>query len=189
MKRKLTVLLALTAILWACNDSLPTMDPSKKPDDEKTEKKSDDKSDKKEDDKEKTKPQLLNDISLETEGDVEVYRAFLGFQNGTLASTNTTSLGKDIILNLNITGGWKEEDGRVSLGAYEKISTDKGRIILEENDLFGNKTLAPDDSKMLTLYAGINEKKEDIEYYVVDFKVWDKNGNGVIKGSYKFYVE
>lgn len=175
MKKIFFAFLAINSILSACNDSAET---GSNPSSEKSNKK-------------ENATQVLNNISVETEGDVEVYRAFLSYEDGsTVPSSNKTSLGKPIYLNLNITKGWTEENGQVSLGASEKISTDNGTVILEAPDLFSNvNSLASDDAKFVRLKAVISNMSGPIEYFVVDYKVWDKKGNGVIKGSYKFYIE
>ncbi len=184
MKRNFIWLAASLIILCACNNSASTTDPkvssSQQKDDEKTT-----------EDKEENKTQVLNDIAVGTSGDVEVYRAFLSYESGDLVpSSNTTSLGKPIYLNLNITKGWKEENGEVSLGASERISTDNGTVILDEADLFRSYTsLRADDAKFVRLKAVINNMSGPIKYFVVDYKVWDKNGDGVITGSYKFSIE
>jgi len=175
MKKILLALLAVNCILSACNNSTRTETKS-----------SSEKNNKKE-----SSTQVLNNISVETEGDVEVYRAFLSYEDGSMvSSSNKTALGKPIYLNLNITNGWKEENGEVSLGASEKISTDNGTVILEAPDLFSNTgAFKANDAKFVRLKAVINNMSGPIEYFVVDYKVWDKKGDGVVKGSYRFYVE
>jgi hypothetical protein len=144
-----------------------------------------------ENDKDENKTQFLNDISIEPKGGVEVYRTFLSFESGDLVPfSNVTSLGKPVFLNLNITKGWKEDEGTVSLGASERISSDNGTVFLDEPDLFQNyNSISAEDAKFIRLKAVVNSKTGPIKYFVVDFKVWDKNGDGVITGSYKFYVE
>lgn len=171
---------AFIFIVSACNNSAKTESKST------SEKKKNGKDDKKE-----NTTQVLNNISIETEGDVEVYRTFLSYEDGSLVpASNKTSLGKPIYLNLSSTEGWKEENGEVSLGASEKISTNNGAVILEAPDLFSNTgSFKADDAKFVRLKALITTMSEPIEYFVVDYKVWDKKGDGVVKGSYRFYVE
>lgn len=195
MKQRIWASLAFAVILSACNNTVPSADPSvlSSKTESKGEKnggknKEDDNS---KDDREESKTQVLNDISVDTKGSVEVYRAFLAFESGDLVpSSNTTSLGKPVYLNLNITKGWKEDEGTVSLGASERISSDNGTIFLDEPDLFQNyNSISAEDAKFIRLKAVVNSKTGPIKYFVVDYKVWDKNGDGVIIGSYKFYVE
>ena len=186
MKKIIPASLFLTVILSACNNTVATSDYGLSSKKETKDEKSD-----KEVKEDKAQTQVLNDISIETEGSVEVYRAYLAYESGDLVpSSNVTSLGKPIYLNLNITKGWKEEMGEVSIGASEKISTDNGTVLLNETDLFKNYTsMSADDAKFVRLKAVINSKSGPIKYFVVDYKVWDKKGDGVISGSYKFYVE
>lgn len=185
MKQVIWASFAFAVILSACNNTAPTADPdfssSKK--ESKNEK-----NDEPANDKEQNKTQILNDISIETEGGVEVYRTFLTYESGDLVpSSNVTSLGRPIYLNLNITKGWKEETGEVSLGASEKISSDNGTVFLNEQDLFQKyKSISADDAKFIKLKAVVNSMIGRIKYFVVDYKVWDKNGDGIIKAAINF---
>lgn len=186
--------LALFAILCACNDTLPAGDQNTvlTKAEKKTEKDSESSSKKNvKQDEDAGKTQVLNNISINTQGGVEVYRAFLSYSGGNLVpASNTTSLGEPVYLNLNITKGWEEENGMVSLGAAEKISTDNGTVLLDEADLFKNSaSFNADDAKFIRLKAVVNSMSGPIRYFVVDYKVWDKNGDGAIQGSYKFYIE
>jgi hypothetical protein len=195
MKQRLWASLVFAMVLSACNNTVPSADPAvlssktqnrnEKSDDKKKE------DDHSENDKDENKTRFLNDISIEPKGGVEVYRTFLSFESGDLVpSSNVTSLGKPVFLNLNITKGWKEDEGTVSLGASERISSDNGTVFLDEPDLFQNyNSISAEDAKFIRLKAVVNSKTGPIKYFVVDFKVWDKNGDGVITGSYKFYVE
>jgi hypothetical protein len=190
MKQLCRFSLVLIVILSACNDNLPAADPNganskNKNNIEKNNELT------KEEVSEVNKTQILNDVSIETKGDVEVYRTFLSYESGDLVpSSNTTSLGQPVYLNLNITKGWKENEGTVSLGASERISSDNGTVFLDEPDLFQNySSLSAEDAKFIRLKAVINSKSGPIKYFVVDYKVWDKKGDGTITGSYKFYVE
>jgi hypothetical protein len=190
MKGIIGTALAVIVILSACNNSStgPNGSSSKK---EIKNDKAGAESNPKNEDEHKSKAQVLNDISLETEGGIEVNQAFLSYENGDVVpSPNITFLRKPIYLRLNLIKGWKEEMGEVSLGASEKISSDNGTVFLDEPDLFQKyKSLNADDAKVVQLKAVINSMSGPIKYFVVDYKVWDKNGDGVIKGNYKFYVE
>jgi hypothetical protein len=190
MKRFIGACFALAVAMSACNNTVATSDHDLS---SKKETNNDNKNIKEVEkgSNEGNQTQVLNDISIEAEGGVEVYRAFLSYENGNLVPTgNSTSPGKPVYLNLNITKGWKEEMGEVSIGASEKISTDNGTIVLDEPDLFKNYTsISADDAKFIKLKAVVNSMSGPIKYFVVDYKVWDKNGDGVIKGSYRFYVE
>jgi hypothetical protein len=186
----------LITVLFACNDDkLPAGDPKflTATDKENKEEINENTTSKKQvnDEDNTSNTQLLNDISLSTQGGVEVSRAFLSYANGNLVPpSNTTSLGRPVFLNLNIAKGWQETDGKVSIGASEKISTDNGTVILEEADLFKDYTsFNADDAKFIQMKALVNSMYGPIEYFVVDYRVWDKNGDGSVKGHYKFYIE
>jgi hypothetical protein len=134
----------------------------------------------------------LNDIELNTK-DVVVDRAFLSKDNGDLISPdNTVALGEKINLVINITEGWKENNGKNFIGASEVITTDTGIEILNSEDLFSaydEEGIAINDAKVITLKARItNQPTPPAEYYKVRFRVWDKKGNGEITGSYKFHI-
>lgn len=180
MKKILLAFVAIIFILSACNNSKTENNVSTNGEKENSK-----------DDKKENATQVLNNISIDTDGDVEVYRTFLSYEDGSMvSSSNKTALGRPVYLNLNITKGWYEANGEVSLGASEKISTDNGTVILDAPDLFSTvPSLNAKDAKFVRLKAVITNLSGPIEYFVVDYKVWDKKGNGVIKGSYKLYVE
>ena len=137
-------------------------------------------------------PKTLNGIELNAK-DVQVSRAFLSLDNGELVpSDNTVSLGEKISLVINIDNGWKETAGKCFIGASEKITTDNGTELLSTGDMFSsyNETgLDATDAKVITLKARITSAPPGpVEYYMVNFRVWDKKGNGEITGKYKFHV-
>jgi hypothetical protein len=93
-------------------------------------------------------------------------------------------------LRLIIDNGWKEQDGKVSIGASEKIETSDGEIVLDEKDLFAAMPeINADDAKFLTLTANISRLDKLYDYFLVSFQVWDKNGTGQINGNYKLYIK
>jgi hypothetical protein len=133
---------------------------------------------------------IRNNIQLDTK-DVKVSQAFLLFQNGSLVpETNETNVGKPVKLRLIIDKGWKETNGKVSIGASEKIETHDGQLVLDEKDLFSNiKELNGADAHFITLTATISRLEKLYDYFLVSFRVWDKNGSGEITGSYKLYIK
>lgn len=141
---------------------------------------------------EKQNPQLLNGIELTAQG-VQVYRASLSLESGDLLpSNNTVALGEKISLILNIENGWTEINGKSFIGATEKITTDNGSGILDSDDLFASydQGMNANDAKIITLKARITKASAiPVDYYIVNFKVWDKKGSGVITGKYKFYIK
>ena len=133
---------------------------------------------------------ISNGIALETKG-VMVSRAFLLFDNSTLVPPdNTTALSRRVKLRLVLKEGWNELEGKVALGASETIETDKGQVVLHENDLFATTPIIDAEAaKAITLNATISKLGRKPAYFLVKFRVWDKQGEGEIKGSYKLYVK
>ncbi|MDQ3683376.1 MAG: hypothetical protein M3352_09935 [Bacteroidota bacterium] len=133
---------------------------------------------------------IRNNIDLESKG-VNVLQAFLLYEDGTLVpETNETGVGKPVKMRLIIDKGWKEQDGKVSIGASEKIETSDGEIVLDEKDLFADMPIInADDAKFLTLTANISRLDKLYDYFLVSFKVWDKYGSGQITGNYKLYIK
>jgi hypothetical protein len=129
---------------------------------------------------------IRNDINIKAEG-IDLSQAFLLYDDGTLVpETNETGVGKPVKMRLIIDGGWKEQDGKVSIGASEKIETSDGGLVLDEKDLFADMPIInADDAKVITLTANISSLDKLYDYFLVSFKVWDKNGTGQITGSYK----
>jgi hypothetical protein len=89
-----------------------------------------------------------------------------------------------------VADGWAEEDGQVSLGASETIHTDKGQVVLDEKDLFASTPLLDARAaRAITLTATISKLGRHHNNFVVSFRVWDKRGDGEIKGNFKLFVE
>ncbi len=79
---------------------------------------------------------IRNDINIKAEG-IVLSQAFLLYDDGTLVpETNETGVGKPVKMRLIIDNGWKEQDGKVSIGASEKIEPSDGELMLDEKDLF-----------------------------------------------------
>ncbi|HVE62102.1 MAG TPA: hypothetical protein VNA26_09790 [Chitinophagaceae bacterium] len=133
---------------------------------------------------------IKNDIKLESNG-INVLQAFLLYDDGTLVpETNETGVGKPVKMRLVIDKGWKEQDGKVSIGASEKIETSEGQVILDEKDLFASMpSINADDAKIITLTANISQLDKLYDYFLVTFRVWDKNGPAQVNGNYKLYIK
>ena len=135
--------------------------------------------------------QILNNIVVHEQGGLEIARAFLAFESGELVSSkNNVHVGDPVYLNLLIKKGWVTEGRKVSLGASEKIETDAGEVVLDAPDLFKNTpSLDESDANSIQLKARITRTSPDINYFVIYYRVWDKNGDGKVSGSYKLYVD
>ncbi len=132
----------------------------------------------------------LNGITIEAKG-VKVAQAYLHFEDGSLVpAANAININQKVILKLVIDKGWKEEKGKVSLGASEKMETNTGQVLLDEKDLFSNvPELNAADANFITLSAVITKLDKLYDYFVVSFKVWDKKSKAEITGNYKLYLK
>jgi len=188
MKQVAQAFLCLTFIISACNDTVPSADSNLLSSKDENNELNDVQA---QSAKEETGTQKIsNDISIATSGGPELKRTFLSYETDEqVPSSNTTSPGKPIYLNVILSKGWKEEMGEVAIGASQKISSDDGTVLVNDTDLFENyKSISAEDAKYIKLKAVVNKLSPNIRYFIVDYKVWDKNGHGMIKGSYRFFV-
>jgi hypothetical protein len=188
MKRVVQTLLAIS-IVCACNNTVPSNNSTLFS--SKSENHPANESDIQPTIEDGTEQKILKDVSIETEGGVAVDRAFLSYETDEpVPFSNVTSVGKPIYLNILLTKGWNEEMGEVSIGASQKISTDDGTILLIDGDLFEKyNSISAEDAKYIKLKAVVNKASPSIRYFVVDYRVWDKKGKGIIRGSYRFFVQ
>ncbi len=139
---------------------------------------------------ESSESKIRNQISLKSSG-VTVQQAFLMFEDGKLMpQDNKVEIGQKVLMRL-IIKGWKEVNGKVFLGAAEKIATDEGQTVLDEKDLFANYTegISPTDAATITLTAVITRVDKLFNHFEISFKVWDKNSTDNITGSYRVYLK
>ena len=138
-----------------------------------------------------SKAEILNNIIVHESGGVKVSRAFLSFEDGSLVpKTNRTELGKPVYLHLLLKTGWKVNGGMISIDASEKIVSDAGELVLDAANLFNATPLIKEeDGKTIYLEATITRTRKNIKYFLVSYRVWDRLGEGEIKGSYKLFVD
>lgn len=131
-----------------------------------------------------------NDIQLKAKG-LKVSQAFLVYDDGKLVpEDNSTNVGQPVHLRLIIDDGWKQKDGKVFVGASERIESSEGDVLLDEKDLFQNVTsVLPEDAQYITLTANISRLNRLYDHFLVSFRVWDKNSNGEVTGSYKLRIQ
>jgi hypothetical protein len=134
--------------------------------------------------------QILNNIVVHESGELTASRVYLVFADRKLVpKTNHVGLGTAVYLVLQIKDGWKVKNGLVSLDASEKIVTNNGEVVSNATSLFKTTPLVKErDASQINLKAGIAETRPDIDYYIINYRLWDKNGEGEIKGSYKLYI-
>ena len=140
---------------------------------------------------EKTAPKVLNDISIDGKN-ITINQAYLARESGELVPAgNTVPLGEKVILTIN-SEGWKSIGGKSFLGINQVITTSTGEIVLDSGDMFAKYDETGIDAEytnLLKLKAYITETMPGIEYFNVTFRVWDKKGDGEVKGSYRFYIK
>jgi hypothetical protein len=137
-----------------------------------------------------SRSKVRNNIQLNSKG-VKVAQAYLYFEDGSLVpKSNQVNVNQKVKMRLVIEDGWKEENGKVSIGASEKVETNTGKEVLNVEDLFASVgDLEPTDSKFIILSVVITGLDQLYDHFLVSFRVWDKNGAGEITGNYKLYLK
>jgi hypothetical protein len=133
---------------------------------------------------------VYNNIELNSSG-VKVSKAYLLLQDGKrVPDDNFVDFKKPVKMQLIIDEGWIEKEGKVMLGASEKITAEDGTVVLDEQDLFEKYPdgISAADAKSIYLSAALKLKEGAAPAsFTVSFKVWDKNGDGYVEGNYKLY--
>ncbi|MBL7746835.1 MAG: hypothetical protein JNM19_05370 [Chitinophagaceae bacterium] len=154
----------------------------------------------KEDDrrKETTKKisRIYNEIKLQENG-VKVEKAYLVFDDGeNIPEGNVLDFTEPVKVKMVmvIEKGWKVIDGKSSIDASEKIEAETGEVLLNEESLFGNRFpegMPAKDARTVALTASVNLKNpvQPLTAFVVSFRVWDKNSEAFVTGSYKLYAK
>lgn len=137
-----------------------------------------------------SKAQILNGIIVHQSGGLEIYRAFLSYPNGTLLNgKNIVHVGDTICLNLLVKQGWMAEDGLVSIGAKQIISTENDEPILSSPDLFAGKPkMQQTTAAQLQLKATLTKVSPNNHAFLVQYHVWDKIGPGKVSGHYRLQL-
>lgn len=135
---------------------------------------------------------ISNGINIKTNG-VKLKSAILELANGERVSDdNMVNLNEKIYLALKLDSTWTVIDNKSFIGASEKMTTSKGNTVLNAADLFSaydETGVNPVDAKEIRLNAVVTSQSNDIKYYQVDFRVWDKKGTAEITGDYKFSIK
>lgn len=136
-------------------------------------------------------PRIYNKIMMEAKK-LKVQKAYLILDNGdAIPENNGVDFKSPVKMIIKIDSGWTEKDGKVMIGASEKIMTENGTVLVDEPDLFAeNAGATPEDAKTISLSATIRVREgSPPTSFIVSFKIWDKNGEGQIEGSYKLYTK
>ena len=138
----------------------------------------------------KSNSKIRNGIVLKEEG-IKVDQAFLiDHEDNLISGENLTKVNQPLRVRLIIDSGLTATDGKVLLGASEKVVTSDGDVVLDEEDLFATVGAVPEkDAKILSLSVMITKINKLVDFYEVKFRVWDKSSNNAVSGSFKFNVE
>lgn len=135
---------------------------------------------------------VRNDVSFQTTGNPVVHQAFLTFEDGSLVpDNNKVRIGQRVVLHL-IVEGWKPAaNGKVMLGAAEKITTSEGQVIIDQDNLFDSYQdgVSEADARVITLSAVITAADKKFNYFEVTFRVWDKTAGDNVTGKYRLYPQ
>ncbi|MFZ1784015.1 MAG: hypothetical protein WAU23_02340 [Ferruginibacter sp.] len=134
---------------------------------------------------------IKNDIDLDVTG-VKLKEAYLMDANRNLLEKNEARLGEKIYLVIKLDTGWVKENGKSFIGASERVVTSAGRVVVSADDIFKDyelEGLDAVDSKLISLSAVITEADPGVDQFSVQFRVWDKKGNGEVKGKYTFSLK
>lgn len=137
---------------------------------------------------EKSTAKIRNQLQLEEKG-IKVEAAFLMLDNGELVPEgNTIKAGEKIKLILKLSG-WQVTNGMVQLGAGEQLINSNQVVMTREDDLFANTgAMSEEDAQYITLDMEVLNTETIYDFYQTDFKVWNKNADQYVNGSYRFKV-
>jgi hypothetical protein len=133
---------------------------------------------------------IYNAIKLESYK-IKLKRAYLEFSDGTrVPEDNFVDFSQPVKLMLEVDTGWVAENNKVFLGASEKIISESGKVIADQEDLFKQYTEGVDveDARLIYPIASIKlPPNSPPTSFSVQFRVWDKKGEGYIEGSYMLF--
>lgn len=137
-----------------------------------------------------SRAQILNRVTVHESGGLKISRAFLTTESGELLNArNRISVGETVYLNLVVAQGWMAENGVVSPGASQTITTGEGEPVLSSPDLFGgNAPIEEAKAGQIRLKTIITNSRPDTRTFVVRYRVWDKKGSGEVTGSYQLHM-
>ena len=93
-------------------------------------------------------------------------------------------IGESFLLVNDGINGLVAKNGKVTVGCSLKITDSKGKILMNEKDLFaGHDTFEEKDAKMLKCTITTGEPMKWEEKYNVTVIFWDKNGKGRIENK------
>jgi hypothetical protein len=131
---------------------------------------------------------IYNNIQVKTSG-IKLDKAYLlTGDDKWLPEDNSFDFKGPVKLQFKFASGWQEENGKVFLGASEKIVSEKGEVVLEKADLFETYTdgIPAEDSRSIYITALLKLKEgSPPTSFTVFFRIWDKKGDAFVEGSYQ----
>ena len=132
---------------------------------------------------------IRNNIQVNTQGGLKIWQAFMLRANGSLVNdSNNVKVGEMVELRL-LVDGWQSKTDSIALGGSEKIVTDDGTSVLDVPDLFKDQpAIALHKAQMIRMQAVVTKQYKDYRFYKADFKVWNKDKDQSLTGSYKVNI-
>lgn len=128
---------------------------------------------------------MQNNIQLTANG-LTVTQAYLKVGGDAVADDNKVNQNDKVDLHLSINGWKTAPGGKINIGASQQIRNSAGKVLLDEKDIFGNRTISVEDANDIILSAIIAKAENPNDTYTVTFRVWDKDNGADVNGSYSF---
>jgi uncharacterized membrane protein len=112
---------------------------------------------------------------------MEPQKVLLVMNNEVLNHTDIPLGESFLVVNDGITG-MQANDGKVKIGCALRITDQKGKVLMDEKDLFaGHDEFAEQEARMLKCTVNTGDPMQWEEKYNVAVTFWDKNGTGKIE--------
>lgn len=104
---------------------------------------------------------------------------------------NFVDIKQGVKLVLMIDSGWVLKENKASLGAALKVTSENGEVLLDKKDMFeGTGEISDSDSKILGLSVYFTDWKATTPVTLnVEYRVWDKNSDAYVEGSYIIHTK
>lgn len=114
---------------------------------------------------------------------MEPEKSFLAMNNEVINHTDIP-LGESFLVVNDGISGLQAKNGKVKVGCSLSIADEKGKVLLNEKDLFaGHDEFEEKDAKLLKCTVSTGEPMKWEEKYNVAVTFWDKNGTGKIENK------
>jgi hypothetical protein len=133
---------------------------------------------------------IRNGITYDSSGGLIIETAFLMKDDGELITDDNTMKANErfkLILKLS---GWQAENGKVQIGAGERLRNSNQVVMLQEDDLFANAgAVSAEDAEVITLVMEVLNTETIYDFYETEFMVWNKEVDQMVRGSYRFKLK